>query len=90
MTTKDAKTQYERLVGRGRENENQIKDRINQTIVDAGYAKDYDYILINNDIGETTKEIRDIALGVFDTNKNIENMHILINLVKEIKEGNYV
>ena len=87
---KDAKTQRERLVNRGRENEEQIKERLKQTLIDAKYAKDYDYVLVNESLEPSVNDIKSIIDGTYDKNKNIKNLEILDKIVKDIEEENYV
>lgn len=83
---KDAKTQRERLVSRGRDNEEQIEMRIKQAIVDATYAKHYDYIIINDDLITAVKDIEEIVKGVYDKNKNEYAIKTLNKIVDDIKE----
>lgn len=83
---KDAKTQRERLIGRKRETSEQIEERIKQAVVDAEYAKHYDYVIVNEDIEDAIKDVEDIVKGIYDKSKNEKNLKILDNLVKEIKE----
>lgn len=85
-----AKIQRERLVSRGRETEEQINERQQQAVIDAGYAKQYDYILINDTIDGSVDEMEKVVNGTFDKNKNKENLEILDKLVRDIKEKNYV
>lgn len=87
---KDAKTQKERLEGRGRESKEQIEKRLEQAIVDAGYAKDYDYVLINDTIEKTMSDMKDIVSGKYDKSRNKTNLEILDRLVSDIKGGKYV
>lgn len=87
---KDAKTQKERLEGRGRESKEQIEKRLEQAIVDAGYAKDYDYVLINDTIEKTMSDMKDIVSGKYDKSRNKMNLEILDKLVSDIKGGRYV
>ena len=87
---KDAKTQRERLINRGRENEDQIKERLKQTLVDAKYAKDYDYVLVNESLEPSVNDIKSIIDGTYDKNKNIKKLEMLDKIVKDIEEENYV
>ena len=83
---KDAKTQRERLVSRGRDNKEQIEERIKQAVIDADYAKHYDYIIINDDLEDTVKDIEEIVEGVYDKNKNQIGYKTLEKIVRDIKE----
>ena len=83
---KDAKTQRERLVKRGRDNEEQIEKRVRQAIVDAGYAKHYDYVLVNDDLEDSIKDVQEIVNGTYDKRNNKEAMKKLEKIVQDIKE----
>ena len=83
---KDAKTQRERLVKRGRDNEEQIEKRVRQAIVDAGYAKHYDYVLVNDDLEDSIKDVQEIVNGTYDKKNNKEAMEKLEKIVQDIKE----
>lgn len=83
---KDAKTQRERLVKRGRDSEEQIEKRVRQAIVDAGYAKHYDYVLVNDDLEDSIKDVQEIVNGTYDKNNNKEAMKKLEKIVQDIKE----
>ena len=83
---KSAKVQKERLINRKRDDESQIKKRIQQAIVDAEYAKHYDYILVNDDLEDSIKDMQKIANGTYDKSKNIESMKILDKIVSDIRE----
>lgn len=86
----DAKTQKERLISRGRENEKQIMERLKQAISDAEYAKYYDYVLVNDNVDNSVEDVKNIVNGTYNKNDKIKNLEILDNLVKELKEENYV
>lgn len=86
LLTKDAKTQKERLLKRKRENKEQIKERLIQTVIDATYAKHYDYVLVNDKLEETIKDVQDVVKGIYDKNNNITNLKVLRKIVDDIKE----
>ncbi|MBR1454601.1 MAG: guanylate kinase [Lachnospiraceae bacterium] len=83
---KDAKTQRERLISRGRESNEQIEKRIKQAVVDATYAVHYDYVIINDDLSKAVKDIEEIVDGTYDKNKNEQTLKILNKIVEDIKE----
>ena len=83
---KDAKTQRERLIGRKRETNEQIEERIRQAVIDAVYAKHYDYVIVNDDIEVAIKDVEDIVKGTYDKSKNAQSLKILDKIVKDIKE----
>lgn len=87
---KDAKTQRERLLKRGRENKAEIKKRLLQAVSDAKYAKKYDYVVVNNKIEQTMKDMNAIVKGKYSKAKNKTNLKLLNTLVSDIKGGNYV
>ncbi|MBO6119136.1 MAG: guanylate kinase [Lachnospiraceae bacterium] len=82
---KDAKTQRERLIARKRETSEQIEERIKQTIIDAEYAIHYDYILVNDNIEDSIKDMQLIVNETYDKSKNNINLNILKQIVKDIK-----
>lgn len=90
LLPKDAKTQRDRLVNRGRENEEQIEKRLIQGITDATYATQYDYVLVNQELEDLVNDMQDIVAGTYDKSKNIESLKTLDKLVSDIKGGNYV
>lgn len=83
---RDAKTQRERLIHRNRESKEQIEERIRQAIIDADYAKHYDYVLVNEDLDSSIKDIEEIVAGTYDKSKNMQSLKVLDKLVKDIKE----
>ena len=83
---KDAKTQRERLINRNRETIEQIEERIKQAVVDADYAKYYDYILVNEDIDDSINDVQLIVDGKYNKSRNDESLIILNKIVKDIKE----
>ena len=83
---KDAKTQRERLIHRNRESKEQIEERIKQAVVDADYAKHYDYVLVNENIDDSIRDIEEIVAGTYDKSKNVQSLALLDKLVKDIKE----
>ena len=87
---KDAKTQKERLINRKRETLEQIEERIKQAIVDAEYAIHYDYVLVNEDIEDSIKDIQLIVEDSYDKSKNATSLNILKKIVRDIKEEYHV
>ena len=55
---KDARTQRKRLIGRQRETVEQIEERIKQAITDAEYAIHYDYVIVNENLDDTLKDMQ--------------------------------
>ena len=87
---KDAKTQRERLISRKRESLEQIEERIKQAIVDAEYAKHYDYIIVNDDIEKAVKDVEDVVKGTYIKSNYENNIKILDQIIRDIKEGKNV
>lgn len=87
---KDAKTQKERLINRKRETLEQIEERIKQAIVDAEYAIHYDYVLVNEEIEDSIKDIQLIVEDSYDKSKNATSLNILKKIVRDIKEEYHV
>lgn len=87
---KDAKTQKERLINRKRETLEQIEERIKQAIVDAEYAIHYDYVLVNEEIEDSIKDIQLIVEDSYDKSKNATSLNILKKIVGDIKEEYHV
>lgn len=83
---RDAKTQRERLIHRNRESKEQIEERIKQAIIDASFAKYYDYVLVNENLDDSIKDIEDIVNGQYDKSNNIKSLKILEKIVEDIKE----
>ena len=83
---KDAKTQRERLINRKRETLEQIEERIKQAIVDAEYAIHYDYVLVNEEIDDSIKDLQLIVEDNYDKSKNATSLNILKKIVRDIKE----
>lgn len=60
---------YERLVGRGRETEDQIKERISAATWEMEQADKYNFIVVNDDLDICVSEISEIMKDV-GTNRN--------------------
>ena len=87
---KDAKTQRERLINRKRESLEQIEERIKQAIIDAEYARQYDYIIVNDDIEKAIQDVESVVKGTYDKSNNEKNIKILDQIINDIKEGKNV
>lgn len=84
---KDAKTQRERLINRQRETKEQIEERIKQAVIDAKYAKYYDYILVNENLDDSIDDMQKIVEDRYDKSKNDLSLSVLENIVNEIIGG---
>lgn len=83
---KDAKTQRERLVSRGRDSDEQIEKRIRQAVLDAEYVKYYDYVIINDDLDDSISAMQSIVNGSYDKSRNKDAIEKLEKIVSDIKE----
>ena len=90
LLPKSAKIQKERLISRGRENETQIGERLKQGIIDATYAKKYDYVLVNNVLDDSISDMQKVVDGTIDKNLKQKNLDILEKIVSDIREEKYV
>lgn len=76
ITPPDKKTLEKRLVGRGTESKAQIENRLKRAAKEADSIKNYDYLIINDDIDETVEKIHNL----------IQVQHCLIKYNKEVIE----
>ncbi len=60
VSTKDATTLYNRLKGRGTEAEDVIRKRMERAIEESDGCEVYDYLIINDDLEETTNFLHSI------------------------------
>ena len=63
ITTKDAKTLEQRLIGRGTEDMDTIKKRLNRAKEEAKDIGKYEYIIVNDDLEECVEQIHQIVLS---------------------------
>jgi guanylate kinase len=76
ITPPDKKTLEKRLIGRGTESKAQIENRLERAAKEADSIKNYDYLIINDDIDETVEKIHNL----------IQVQHCLIKYNKEVIE----
>lgn len=81
-----AKVQRERLVTRKRDSVEQIEKRVQQVLLDARYAKEYDYVVINDGLDDSIKCIEDIVEGKNDKKDTESALRILDEIVRDIEE----
>jgi guanylate kinase len=74
ITPPDKKTLEKRLVGRGTESKAQIENRIERAAKEADSIKNYDYLIINDEIEKTVEKIHNL----------IQVQHCLIKYNKEV------
>ncbi len=63
VSTLDAVTLYGRLVGRGTETAEVIKKRMDRALEESSGVEDYDYLLVNDDLDETTELLHQIIMN---------------------------
>lgn len=81
ITTKDAPTLIERLVGRGTEDMETIKKRMKRAGCEADGVEAYDYIVVNDELDDCVETIdKIIKIGHNNSYGNIE-------VIENIKEG---
>lgn len=83
---KSAKAQRERFAIRNRDSSEQVEKRIKQTLVDAEFAKEYDYVLINDKLDDSIRYVEDIVSGNYDKSNNKLALETLDEIVRDIKE----
>ena len=76
ITPPDKKTLEKRLVGRGTESKAQIENRLERAAKEADSIKNYDYLIINDEIDKTVEKIHNL----------IQVQHCLIKYNKEVIE----
>jgi len=76
ITPPDKKTLEKRLVGRGTESKAQIENRLERAAKEADSIKNYDYLIINDEIEKTVEKIHNL----------IQVQHCLIKYNKEVIE----
>ena len=81
-----AKAQRERLVNRKRDTLEQIEKRVKQVLLDAKYAKEYDYVLINDKLEDSVKCVEDIVEGRYDKKNTEDALKLLGEIVRDIEE----
>ena len=74
ITPPDKKTLEKRLVGRGTESKAQIENRLERAAKEADSIKNYDYLIINDEIEKTIEKIHNL----------IQVQHCLIKYNKEV------
>lgn len=57
ITPPDAETLKKRLIGRGTETEEQISARLSRAAEESSFMKDYDYLIINDDLDTAVEEL---------------------------------
>lgn len=71
-----------RLRNRGTETDEVIKNRLNTALVEIPHAKDYDYIVVNDELEKAVDELESIIKA--EKLKYVRNKDL--NIFKDIKE----
>ena len=69
-----------RLTGRGTDSEDVIEKRLNEALREIACAKDYDYIVVNDDLETAANDFVSIMLiDKFKTDRNLELINKILN-----------
>jgi guanylate kinase len=63
VTAPDAETLKNRLIGRGTESEEVVFKRLSRAVEESRGMEEYDYLVINDDLEECTKELHSIIMN---------------------------
>lgn len=92
VSAPSAEVLHERLVGRGTETEDVITKRMNRACEEASEMDQYDYLLINDDLEESTKILHEIITNEKNNNTTYNekyfmsaNSSFVDNMRKELK-----
>ena len=72
VTTKNKSTLENRLKNRGTENNESIKERLKNATGEMEYLKEYDYIIINEDLEKAYDELRAVFISMQNKSSNID------------------
>ncbi len=84
VTPPSAAVLKERLVKRGTETMETIQKRLFRGAEEAAYIKDYDYIIVNDDLGTCVEETNSIIIN--ETNRTIRRQDFIRELLEGFKE----
>lgn len=87
ITTKDASTLKSRLLGRGTESDKEIEARLKRAAKEAAVMKDYDYILVNDNLNLAVDDLHKLIQAQknkIDFNKD------LIDIIKKDLEKEFL
>lgn len=74
ITTPSAQILHDRLVGRGTEDLETIKQRLSRAAEEASYMKQYDYIIVNDVLDETVEKVHNVINAEHFKTKHQEQM----------------
>ena len=72
----------ERLAGRGTESPEEIKRRLQRAVEEVKYMKDYDYIIVNDDLEDAINKVNDLIR--YDHYKACNSAHLIKKMEQEI------
>ena len=81
----NAKILYDRLKNRGTETDEMIKNRLKKAIVEAAEIKNYDYVLVNDNIDNVINNFFKILDGEYKNAKNVSE--IIDKILFDIKNN---
>lgn len=74
----------ERLMGRGTESPEEIEKRLLRAVEEVKYMKDYDYIIVNDELEDAIKKINDLIQ--YDHYKTCNSALMIEKMEREIRE----
>lgn len=88
VTTKDAGTLRERLIGRGTETPEVIEQRLARAVQESEGIEEYDYLVVNDDLDICVEEIHSIIESEHKRiGRNMELIHRVREELKSFSEG---
>lgn len=84
VTTKDARTLKQRLVGRGTESMDVIEKRLRRALEESEGIEEYDYLVVNDDLGTCVSEIH--AIVESEHRRIGRNLGLVDRMREELKE----
>ena len=72
----------ERIAGRGTESPEEIKRRLQRAVEEVKYMKDYDYIIVNDDLEDAINKVNDLIR--YDHYKACNSAHLIKKMEQEI------
>lgn len=84
ITTPDAETLEDRLIGRGSEDEETIRKRINRAREEVKLVHNYDYVIINDELDQCIEEVNAVVLS--EKNQYDNRVSLVNQIKKELEE----
>lgn len=84
----DAKTLEQRLRGRGSEDEEVIRKRLERAVEEAEYAPEYEYMIINDDLEQSVEKVHRLIESQHNKiNRNLDFVEEIRSELKDIAKG---